>query len=244
MINGGWAQAANDTAEGGGTCPVANTTYSSALNAVVMTTAGQPANPGNNTDCAHIRSQLTVPTSGDVVEAAIWLPSLSSPVTVNGTTFPAGTLLDWASMWTDGADSTNGPENWPADTEIDAVETQYGVNYVSVHSGSISANGGSTGIWTTEPQGWEAPGATYAATNPGVANVQPGWNIVDIEFTSTDANIYFNGALFVTIPGSILTHDPAYLDFGISGPNGTDSNYTMWPAGPATEDVQYVKVFS
>lgn len=223
---------------------MANTTYSSALDAVVLTTAGQAASPGANTDCAHIRSQFTVPTSGDVVEAEIWLPSLSSAATVGGSSYPAGTLLDWASMWTDGADSTNGTENWPADTEVDAVETQYGANYVSVHSGSISASGGSTGDWTTEPQGWEGAGAVYATPDAGVPNVQPGWNVVDIEFTSTDANIYFNGELFTTVPGSVLTHDPAYLNFGISGPNGDDPNNPMWPAGPATEDVQYVKVFS
>jgi hypothetical protein len=243
IINDGWAQDANDTAEGGQTCPVANASYSSALDAVVLTTGGTPST-GATTDCGHIRSQDTVPTSGDVVEAKIWLPSLSSAVTMNGTTYPAGTLLDWASMWTDGAGTTNGTENWPADTEVDAVETQYGANYVSVHYGSAAAGGGSTGDWTTEPQGWEPVGATYATPNAGAANVQPGWNVVDIEFTSTDANVYVNGTLFVTIPGSVLTHDPAYLDFGISGPNGYDPDYPNWPAGPATEDVQYVKVFS
>jgi hypothetical protein len=243
IMNAGWAQDANNTLDGGGTCPVANTTYSAPLDAVVLNTNGQPST-GSNSGCAHIRSQYTVPTSGDVVEAKIWLPSLSNGVTVGGSSYPAGTLLDWASMWTDGANSTNGPENWPADTEIDAVETQYGTNYVSVHSGSISASGGSTGIWTTEPQGWEPPGAIYAAPSPGAPNVQPGWNVVDIEFTSTNANIYFNGQLFITVPGSALTHHPAYLNFGISGPNGYDPNFPMWPAGAAVEGVQYVKVFS
>lgn len=223
---------------------MANTSYSPSLDAVVLTTAGQPGNAGSNTDCAHIRSQYTVPTSGDVVEASIWLPGLSGALTVNGSSYPAGTLLDWASMWTDGADSTNGTENWPADTEIDAVETQYGANYVSVHSGSVSASGGSTGDWTTEPQGWEPAGTVYAAPSAGVPNVAPGWNVVDIEFTGAVANIYFNGQLFTTVPGTALTHDPAYLDFGISGPNVNDPNYPTWPAGPATEDVQYVKVFS
>jgi hypothetical protein len=243
IINGGWAQAANDTGEGGEACPVANTSYSSALDAVVLTTNGTPA-AGGDPDCAHIRSQLTVPTSGDVVEAEIWLPSLADAATVNGSSYPAGTLLDWASMWTDGADTVNGTENWPADTEIDAVETQYGANYVSIHYGSAASGGGSTGNWTTAPQGWGPAGTTYAAPNSGAANVQPGWNVVDIEFTSADANIYINGALFVTVPASVLTHDPAYLDFGISGPNGYDADYPMWPAGPATEDVRYVKVFS
>ncbi len=244
IVNDGWAQDANDTNEGDATCPVANTTYSAALDAVVMTTAGQPAGSGNNTDCGHIRSQYTVPTSGDVVEAKIWLPSLTTAATFGGASYPAGTLLDWASMWTDGANSTNGTENWPADTEVDAVETQFGTNYVSVHSGSVSSGGGSTGDWTTEPQGWEPAGAVYAATDAGVPNVQGGWNVVDIEFTAADANIYFNGALFVTVPAGQLTHDPAYLDFGISGPSDDNSNDTMWPSGPATEDVQYVKVFA
>ena len=220
IINDGWAQDANDTAEGAVTCPVANTSYSSALGAVVMTTGGTPVTAGNGADCSHIRSQFTVPTSGDVVEAEIWLPSLSSAETAGGTSYPAGTLLDWASMWTDGADSTNGTENWPADTEVDAVESQYGANYISIHYGGAAAGGGSTGNWTTAPQGWGPAGTTFATPNAGAANVQPGWNVVDIEFTSADANIYFNGQLFVTVPGSVLTHDPAYLDFGISGPNG------------------------
>jgi hypothetical protein len=209
-----------------------------------MTTGGAPVTAGNGADCSHIRSQFTVPTSGDVVEAEIWLPSLSSAETAGGTSYPAGTLLDWASMWTDGADSTNGTENWPADTEVDAVESQYGANYISTHYGSAAAGGGSTGNWTTAPQGWGPAGTTFATPNAGAANVQPGWNVVDIEFTSGDANIYFNGQLFVTIPGSILTHDPAYLDFGISGPDGSESSYPSWPAGPATEDLAYVKVFS
>ncbi|MGH3209106.1 MAG: hypothetical protein ACRDNO_15230 [Trebonia sp.] len=229
---------------GGGTCPVANTTYSSALDAVVLSTAGQPDTPANATDCAHVRSQFTVPTSGDVVEAKIWLPGLSSATTFGGTSYPAGALLDWASMWTDGADSTNGTEDWPADTEVDAVETQYGASYVSIHYGTASSSSSSTGIWTTEPNGWEPAGAIYAASNAGVPNVQAGWNVVDIEFTSTVANIYYNGELFTTVPASVLSHDPAYLNFGIGGPNGYDPNSPEWPAGPATEDVGYVKVFS
>jgi hypothetical protein len=243
IINDGWAQDANATQEGGGTCPVTNTAYSSSLNAVVMSTAGQPAK-STTADCGHIRSQYTVPTSGDVVEAKIWLPGLSSAESFGGDSYPAGTPIDWASMWTDGANSTNGSENWPADTEVDAVETQYGASYVSIHYGSVSKSGGSTGIWTTEPKGWEGSGAVYATPNSGVPNVQAGWNVVDIEFTSTVANIYYNGELYVTVPASVLSHKPAYLNFGISGPNGNDSNYPKWPAGPATEDVQYVEVFS
>ena len=242
IVSDGWAGYANDSHEGSGTCPVANTTYSSSLNAVVLTTTGQPTTV--TTACAHIRSQHTVPTRGDVVEAKIWLPGLSSAQTFGGTTYPVGTLLDWATMWTNGANTTNGAESWPADTEIDPVETQYGVNYLTVHYGSLAANGGSTGNWSTLPRGWAGAGATYATPNAGVPNVRSGWNVVDIEFTSTVANIYFNGKRYITIPASALSHKPAYLNFGISGPNGSDPNNATWPAGHATEDVQYVKVFS
>jgi hypothetical protein len=242
IIDDGWAQYANDTSEGSGTCPVANTTYSSSLDAVVLTTTGQPTTV--TTACAHIRSQYTVPTRSDVVEAKIWLPSLSSAQTFDGTAYPAGTLLDWASMWTNGANTTNGTESWPADTEIDPVETQYGVNYLSVHYGSLTANGGSTGNWTTLPRGWAGADATYATPNAGVPGLRAGWNVVDIEFTSTVANIYFNGKRYITIPASALSHKPAYLNFSLSGPNASDPNSPHWPAGHGTEDVQYVKVFS
>jgi hypothetical protein len=242
IINDGWAGYANDTNEGNGTCPVANTTYSSSLDAVVLTTTGQPTTV--TTACAHIRSQHTVPTSGDVVEAKIWLPGLTSAQAFGGTTYPAGTLVDWATMWTNGANTTNGAESWPADTEIDPVETQYGVNYLTVHYGSRTANGDSTGNWSTLPQGWAGAGAIYGTPDAGVPNVRAGWNVVDIEFTSTVANVYFNGKRYITIPASALSHKPAYLNFGISGPNGTDPNNATWPAGHGTEDVQYVKVFS
>jgi hypothetical protein len=242
IVSDDWAQYANDTHEGNGTCPVANTAYSSSLDAVVLTTTGQPTT--DTSACAHIRSQYTVPTSGDVVEAKIDLPGLSKAQTFGGESYPAGTLLDWTTMWMNGADSTNGTESWPADTEIDPVETQYGANYITVHYGSATGNGASTGNWTTLPQGWAGAGATYATPNAGVPNVKPGWNVVDIEFTKTVANVYFNGKLYITIPASALSHKPTYLNFSISGPNGSDPNNATWPSGAATEDVQYVKVFS
>lgn len=242
IVDDDWAGYANDSHEGNGTCPAANTTYSSSLNAVVLTTTGQPTTV--TTACAHIRSQHTVPTSGDVIEAKVDLPGLSSAQAFGGTKYAAGTLMDWATMWLNGANTTNGAENWPADTEIDPVETQYGTNYLTVHYGSRTASGDSTGNWTTLPQGWAGAGAIYATPNAGVANVHSGWNVVDFQFTSTVANIYFNGKRYITIPASALSHKPAYLNFGISGPNGGDPNNATWPSGHGTEDVQYVKVFS
>ena len=242
IVAGNWAGYANASREGNGTCPVATTTYSSSLNAAVLTTNGQPSTVASA--CAHIRSPHTVPTRGDVVEAKIYLPGLSHAATFGGTTYPAGTLMDWVTMWTNGEKSTNCPESWPADTEVDPIETQYGKNYLTVHYGSAAAGGGSTGNWTTLPREWLGPNATYATPNAGVPNVHSGWNVVDFEFTSTVANIYFNGRRYITIPASALSHKPAYLNFGISGSNGSDSNHATWPSGRGSEDVQYVKVFT
>jgi len=45
-------------------------------------------------------------------------------------------------------------------------------------------------------------------------------------------------------PGKRPEYKPAYLNFGISGSNGDDPNYPKWPAGPETEDVQYIKIFT
>ena len=242
IVADNWAGHANSSHEGNGTCPVANTTYSPSLNAAVLTTSGQPSTVTSG--CAHARSTHTVPTRGDVIEAKIWLPGLSRTQTFGGTTYRAGTLMDWATMWTNGANSTNGPESWPADTEVDPIETQYGVNYLTVHYGSAAANGGSTGNWTTLPREWLGPNATYATPNPGVPNVHSGWNVVDFEFTSTVANIYFNGRRYITIPASALSHKPAYLNFGISGSNGSDPNHVTWPSGRGSLNIQYVKVFT
>ena len=110
-------------------------------------------------------------------------------------------------MWTNGANTTNGAENWLADTEIDAVETQYGASYVSVHYGSPrrTATAPETGPRT---EGMGRRGAIYATPDSGVPNIRPGWNVVDIEFTSTVANVYFNGKLYITIPASVLSHKP------------------------------------
>lgn len=243
IVNGGWAQNANNTKEGQYLCSVGNTTYSSSLDAVVLSTDGKPI-AGNGTNCGHIRSTNTVPTSGDVVEARIWLPSLATAQAFGGTSYPAGALLDWATMWTDGANSTNGAESWPADGELDAVEVAYGASYVNAHYGRISSTGGSTGNFTDAPQGTGPAGTVYGTPAAGAANVQPGWNVVDIEFTSTVANIYYNGTRYITVPSSVLTHKPAYLVFNMSGPNANDSAHAQWPSGAATEDVQYVKVFT
>lgn len=235
MINGNWAQNANDTQEGGGTCSTSNTAYDATNDAVKLSTNGLPTNQ-NGATCGKIRSASLVPTKNAVIESKIWLPG-NSPTT----------MLDWASFWTDGANSS-GVENWPITGEVDAVETNFGQSFVSIHCGCMqdynAASYGPTENWTTEPSGWEDKDTTYATTS--APNVVPGWNVVDIAFNADgSAGIYYNGTLYVTVPASALTWNTGYtyVNWGISGAYDTFPQST-WPTGSGYEEVQYLKVFT
>lgn len=210
-----WAKNANDTQEGGGSCPVGNTTYDSANSAVKLSTKGTAANPGSNSDCGHIRSAGLISTNGTVVESRIWLPGSGSK------------LIDWASYWTDGT-------NWPTTGELDAIETQYGQSYVTYHYGSNNSSVGTAS--------WESRKLSSTAANDAVA----GWNTVDMEFQANyaAANVYINGKLYTTVPGSVLARNSQYINWGISGPNLGDPNHASWPSGAGYEEVQYLKVFT
>lgn len=221
MISGNWSQNANDTQEGGGTCPTTNTSYDVTNDAVMLSTNGTAENPGSNTDCGHIRSTSTVPTNGAVIESKVWLPSNSS-----------GQLINWASFWTDGVGMP-----WPQAGELDAIETQYGVNYSSVHYGTNNTT------MSTTPSGW---GALPAPVNNAANDAVAGWNTVDMEFLPNwaGANVYINGNLYASFPASAIPHYPAYVNWGISGPNLGDPNHASWPSGPGYEEIQSLKVFT
>jgi len=227
MISGNWAKASNDTQEGGNTCSVSNVTYDSTNDAVKLSTQASGG------DCAAIRSATTVPTKNVVLESKISMPGTSSTA-----------MLDWGSFWTDGANAS-GQENWPVTGEVDAVETQFGQSYVSIHCGCMqdynAANFAPTEVWTTEPSGWEDADTTYAKASG--SNIGPGWTVVDIAFNSDgSASIYYNGTLYVTVPASVLTWNTGhtYVDWGISAGYTTSG----WPTAATAEEVQYLKVFT
>jgi peptidoglycan hydrolase-like protein with peptidoglycan-binding domain len=224
-----WADDANTTQEGGGSCPRTNASYDSANSAVKLSTQGTAANPGTNTDCGHIRSVSGISTNGTVVESKVWLPSSGS------------NLIDWASYWTDGVPS--GSLSWPATGELDAIETQYGVNYSSVHYSSNGTMSGTPTAMSTTPSGW---GALPAPVNNAANDAVAGWNTVDMEFLANwaGANVYINGKLYASFPASVIPHYSAYANWGISGPSLSDPNHASWPSGPGYEEVQYLKVFT
>src|SRR6202035_4878455 len=109
-----------------------------------------------------------------------------------------------------------------------------GVSYVTYHYSTST-----TSIGTAS---WE----TNKLSSNASADAVPGWNTVDMEFESNyaGANVYINGKLYTSVPGSVLAHNSQYINWGISGPNAGDPNHASWPSGPGDEEVQYLKVFT
>ena len=243
IVSGSWAANADESKEGGNTCNQSDVTYDSTNSAADLTTNGLPTNQ-SGASCAHIRSEYTVPTKNSVIESKILMPGTSSTA-----------MLDWGSFWTDGAikaDTSDnkglGNENWPVTGEVDAVETQFGQSYISIHCGCMADYNASsvspTEAWTTEPKGWEDKDTTYAT--PTGTNIAPQWTVVDIAFNADNTvTIYYNGVPYVTVPASVLGWNTgyAYVNWGISGAYAAESQ-SSWPTGIGSEEVQYMKVFT
>jgi len=185
-------------------------------------------------DCGVIQSPGLVPTSSGVVETLVKFSGFA-----NG---GSEAFADWASFW------MYGP-NWPAQGEIDAVETQYGNSYVSYHYGS-----GSSSQATTDP--WSYPAKTVqlspenSTSAPVAPNIVPGaWTYVTLAFgrdASGDykCDVYYNGVLYCTISGSWVTGDEMYITagtgFGEAVLGSSQAPYDQ----PGNIEIQYIRVFS
>jgi hypothetical protein len=180
-------------------------------------------------DCGVIQSPGTFPTSAGVVEALVRFSGFAS---ASGHFF-AG----WASLWMYGPD-------WPAQGEIDAVETQYGNSFISYHYGS-----GSSSQATTDPWAYAAKTVQLAPKNstsaPAAPNIVPDeWTYVTLAFGKGKCDVYYNGALYCTIGGSYVTGDPMFITAGTSfGGPVLGSGQTPFDQ-PGTLEIQYVRVFS
>jgi hypothetical protein len=180
-------------------------------------------------DCGAIQSPGTYPTSSGVIEALV---KFSGFTNASGYFF-AG----WASLWTYGPD-------WPAQGEIDAVETQYGGSYVSYHYGA-----GSSSQATTDP--WSYPAKTVqlspknSTSAPVAPNIVPdAWTYVTLAFGQGKCDVYYNGTLYCTISGSYVTNDPMFVTAGISfGASTLGSSQAPYDQ-PGNIEIQWVRVFS
>lgn len=155
---------------------------------------------GANGNCAVIQSPGLFPTTSGVVQAEIYLSAIPGQPTQ---------IADWAAMW------MYGP-NWPTDGEIDAVESSFGVSAVTYHYGSSDPSSPDYNLGYTTYRPLYPTNSSGALVQPLTVtgpNVTPGWNTVDIVFSTQEIRIYYNGHLFTTAKGSYITGQPAYLVF-------------------------------
>jgi hypothetical protein len=123
---------------------------------------------------------------------------------------------DWPALW------MYGP-NWPNQGEIDAVEGGPGQSYVTWHQ---------AGNETIGPDAWDNKVVPHA----GGPNIAPDtWTTVDISFTSTGVDVYYNGKLYVHIPESVTTsgNDPMYLTISEGSCNADGTNVCNGGSSPA-----------
>lgn len=189
----------------------------------------------SKSDCGVIQSPGKYPTSSGVIEAL---------VKFSGFTSAAGrSFADWASFWMYG-------DNWPANGEIDAVETTYGQSYVSYHYGTNGKDTEATDDpWTYSTKKVQLQPEVTAAV-PAPPNILPDtWTHVTLAFGQDGAgnhevDVYYEGVRYCTISGPYVTGSPMYITAGTAfgGPvlGSSQAPYDQ----PGSIELQYVRVFS
>jgi len=188
----------------------------------------------STSDCGVIQSPGKYATASGVIEALV---KFSGFTNASGRVFS-----NWSSFWMYGDD-------WPAQGEIDAVETQYGNSFVSYHYGSGSGSNATTDPWTYAGKTVQLTPKNTASA-PAAPNILPdAWTYVTLAF-GKDAggghkvDVYYNGTLYCTIDGAYVTGDPMYITSGVSfGGPGLGSSQVPFDQ-PGSIEIQYVRVFS
>jgi hypothetical protein len=177
---------------------------------------------GAANNCTWIASPKAMPTkAGYVYEADVYYSNFK----------------DWPGFWMVG-------NAWPAQGELDAAEPNFGVNYVTWHQATCSASRADTEI-STNPWAYACK-TTIKATGK---NIGPGWHVIDIAWTSAGVQIYYDGALYVSIHENVTTgqaDDPMRVVFSQgSCQNGAANECVAGGKGtPGNVQVKYVRVFS
>lgn len=206
--------------------------------ATLVSSAWNPANnPGNcpatqNGAFANSAGYAEIDTNGAANDCrSIQSPHASLP-TAPGTTYEAlmnfSSFHDWPALW------MYGP-NWPNQGEIDAVEGGPGSSAVTWHQ---------AGNYTIGPDPWDNQQVPFA----GGPDIQPGtWTTVDISFTASGVDVYYNGTLYVHIPESVTTsgNDPMFLTISEGSCNAEGVNVCNGGTSPAgSVQTQWVREFS
>ncbi len=188
----------------------------------------------NPDDCGVIQSPAKFPTASGVIEARVRFSG-------NG----AKAFADWSALWLYG-------DSWPANGEIDAVETQYGNSYVSYHY----ATGGGDTQASTDPWTYPVKKVQLSPENTAPLPVPPNivpdaWTVVDIAFGRDAAapnyyyaDVYYNGALYCRIAGAYVTGAPMYLTAGAGYGAGTLGASQAPYDVPGNIQLSYIRVFA
>jgi hypothetical protein len=205
----------------------------------LVSSTWNPTNqPGN---CPTANNGAKINSSGwaeiDTTGATNDCRSIQSPQaslsTAPGTTYEAlinfSSFHDWPAFW------MYGP-NWPNQGEIDAVEGGPGTSYVTWHQ---------AGNHTVGPDAWDNTVVPYAGISH---DIQPGvWTTVDISFTTTGVDVYYNGTLYVHIPETVTTsgNDPMFLTISEGSCSAEGANVCNGGTSPAgSVQTQWVREFS
>lgn len=174
---------------------------------VSVNTAGmaQLATTGKAGNCTVIESPHTYPTK---------------PGYIYETRFYASTMLNWSAWWFFG-------NNWPQDGEVDAFEPQFGTNYASWHYAPCNGSAASS-TKATDP--WSYPCKSNVA--PAGANIGAGWHTLTTSFTSTGADVYYDGHLYAHLPETLTAAGtkPMWIVFSEGSCNAGYEN-TCAPGG-------------
>ncbi|HEY0933489.1 MAG TPA: glycoside hydrolase family 16 protein [Trebonia sp.] len=199
---------------------------------------GCPANPAAVSLNASGYAQLT--TSGKAGNCT-WIASPKAMPTRSGYVYEAdvyySSYKDWPGYWMLG-------NSWPGQGELDAAEPNFGVNYVTWHQATCSSSRADTEV-STNPWAYDCK----TTLRPASRNIGPGWHVIDIAWTASGVQVYYDGSLYVTIRENVTTgqnDDPMRLVFS-QGSCLIGSANECVPGGegtPGTVQVKYVRVFS
>lgn len=197
----------------------------------------KPSNaPGNCTapnSSAHLNAAGlaeidTTGANGDCVslQSPVLLPTKPGTVWEWKGTFSS--FQDWPAFW------GSGPK-WPNQGEIDAVEGGPGASSVTWHQ---------AGNHTIGPDPWDNQRVPLAG-NPNIAAGV--LTTVDVSFTATGVDTYYQGKLYVHIPESVTTggNDPMYVTISEGSCNAEGADVCNGGHAPAGSVIsQYVAVYS
>jgi hypothetical protein len=192
--------------------------------ATQVNTAGnaQLTTTGKAGDCVTIQSPHKYPTK---------------PGYIYETRFYASTMLNWSAWWMYG-------EPWPDQGEVDAFEPQFGTNYASWHSTPCNSSAASS-TQATDP--WTYPCKT--TVKPSGADITAGWHTLDMAYTTTGADIYYDGHLYAHLPETLTASgtNSMWIDFSEGSCNAGGAGNTCAPSGegtPGNVQVAWMRVWT